>query len=211
MHVLTFNYDRLFEMAFLDRIGTDLGRRFALYSDALLNSGLNQSSSDISFASGRFSFLKLHGSVGAWVQYETGGPQFYPFDNEGFCSAQTKDSRFFPEKTRIKGLYPSPLIIFPCEKQHIQSGGRHTYYEKYISAVWGKAAELIAEAAEIHIVGYSFNPLDCNSLIQLLANANKCERGIIQNIGTQAKRICEMLEIEHPEISIPWRPYDCEF
>jgi hypothetical protein len=58
--VLTFNYDRLFEIAFLIRFRCDAGQ-YPLYGKTLLNSGLDfVQGTSIDFDANRFSFLKLH-------------------------------------------------------------------------------------------------------------------------------------------------------
>jgi hypothetical protein len=73
--VLTFNYDRLFEMAFVSRFRCDV-KTSCLYGESLLNSGMDYvSGGGIEVAADRFAFLKLHGSVvrgdrslGDWLQ-----------------------------------------------------------------------------------------------------------------------------------------------
>jgi len=65
-HVLTFNYDRMFEIAFLGRFNLD---GYALYDRRVLNSGVPAISgirTKILFEPEAFSFLKLHGSILGW-------------------------------------------------------------------------------------------------------------------------------------------------
>jgi hypothetical protein len=70
--VLTFNYDRLFELAFrqyFPYVGTD-----AFYGPTVLNSGLSHVlPQQVEVDLKRFSFLKLHGSVGLYSYEEAGG------------------------------------------------------------------------------------------------------------------------------------------
>jgi hypothetical protein len=74
--VFTFNYDRLFELAFLDYFRNSEGpyaiRQFALYGQSVLNSGfdptLEWGRKRIAIKQGRFCFLKLHGSAGWWAR-----------------------------------------------------------------------------------------------------------------------------------------------
>jgi hypothetical protein len=61
-HVLSFNYDRLFEIAFLNRFKQPDPRQSGLYSGKVLNSGFDANRDAVKPVSGRFSFLKFHGS-----------------------------------------------------------------------------------------------------------------------------------------------------
>jgi hypothetical protein len=207
-HVLTFNYDRLFEIAFSDRLEPDFRLSAGLYSQAILNSGLNPFISDVQFADDRFSFLKLHGTIGARVEPDGTEVSYNPFDADGFDVDQIKDDRFFNAQNAIQS---GPLLVFPFEKQHIQTGGSHFYYKKYITAVWNKAKNLIAQASEIRIVGYSFQAIDRGSIIGLLANAINCKRGLIQNLPGEAESICMMLKAKYPEIPVAWEAYPEKF
>jgi hypothetical protein len=67
-HVPTFNYDRLFEMAFLEHF-KESGPPLLVHDGNVLNSGLNGPTCDeANITPGRFCFLKLHGSAGWWVR-----------------------------------------------------------------------------------------------------------------------------------------------
>src|SRR6266481_19111 len=61
---MTFNYDRLFEIAFLDRFKIE---PYGLYDVRVLNSGVTLVGINIEFEPEAFSFLKLHGSVHGWA------------------------------------------------------------------------------------------------------------------------------------------------
>ena len=70
-HVLTFNYDRLFEIAFLECFRDIDSDRTFFYGRDVLNSGFNPHAGECSAvnpAFDHFCLLKLHGSAGWWGQ-----------------------------------------------------------------------------------------------------------------------------------------------
>ncbi len=124
-HVLTFNYDQAFEIAFLDRFNI---QNYSLYDVRVLNSGLNLPGTEIEFDQESFSFLKLHGSIGMWVadmfgvfvehsyEYPLKGRQFTVDDNLFFTGPPDGPSR----------LKREPLLFFPSQRQIIlaqETGG----------------------------------------------------------------------------------------
>jgi len=214
-HVLTFNYDRLFEMGVRDRFA--IPRDDLLYGPLLLNSGLGDARGQpIEFEPGRFCFLKLHGSVGVRVWEDVWGQHY----KSHFDGGQPGDDReitddlFFagntdPDPSRAR---PEPLIVFPHEIHHLQSGQPASLpFGDYISKVWDQAAQLIAGAEDIWVIGYSFAVMDIAPLMKLLAKATACRRIVVQNLPGEAERICAMLKVEHPEITIRLEPYRAEF
>ena len=210
-HILTFNYDRLFELAIMDRAEPNLVERFPLYGEGFLNSGLNFDAEEISFNDNRFCFLKLHGSAGISVRNSKMGIGYPHIGDRNLDAGKINDRLFFSDPEERGVVDPWPLLVFPVEKHHVQSGGRHIYYEQYLQNVWKKAETLISMASEIFIIGYSFQAIDRNSLVHLLGKAENCERGVIQNLPGEAEKICEMLKVMHPEIQIPWIPYSAKF
>jgi hypothetical protein len=140
-HVLTFNYDRLFEMAFVDRFNF---AGYGLYDVRVLNSGVTLEGVNIEFTPEAFSFLKLHGSVGSWtVDFTgTGSPkhQVCYFEDPVAKQVITADDNLFFLKDqmvkipitskshlscsfRIKGNILSPLRAgFPLIAMPVQSG-----------------------------------------------------------------------------------------
>jgi hypothetical protein len=150
-HVLTFNYDRAFEIAFLDRfINTD---QYLLYGQRVLNSGLNLNG--IGFEPEEFSFLKLHGSVGMWAVDFPGDPiyqQRLPINGQ---TVTIDDRLFFPETPDSE--HPSrserePLLFFPNQRQFIVSNESGFLFHKYAKAVWHRATELVSNATDIHVI-----------------------------------------------------------
>lgn len=214
--VLTFNYDRLFEMAFLGRVAIDTGQ-FPLYSEHVLNSGFNDIlGRRVEFGTGGFRFLKLHGSVGIRGRYEDIGFRYYPY-YDGRVPGQKEeidDQLFFAnaDKPSPSERDAEPLIVFPHEKHYVQSGtDANLPYREYILNIWRQAEIVIGEASEIWVVGYSFAALDRKPILDLLAKATRCKKFVIQNRPGEAEGICRRLSVEHSELGISWQPYPEEF
>lgn len=213
--LLTFNYDRLFELALLRmfRIEPHEGQ---LYGEEILNSGLNNNMGrGMGFAHDRFCFLKLHGSTGMRIREEEDGPNYYLY-LDGSRPGEVvniNDERFF-ENSPNSNPYernPEPLIVFPFEKDIVRSGSQNQLaFREYISAVWEQAEQLIASATEIRFIGYSFHPMDHGSVISLLKKARCCSKLVIQNRPGEAEQICRTLAVDHG-IEIPLEPYACDF
>jgi len=101
-HLLTFNYDRLFEMSLLRMFGIDADTQL-LYGEDILNSGLHQCTGDsLGFRDDRFCFLKLHGSVGMRIHEEYGQPRYYPYLDgvKPGEKIELNDERFFAKSAR---------------------------------------------------------------------------------------------------------------
>lgn len=184
--LLTFNYDRLFELALLKtfRIEPHEG---LLYGEDILNSGLNNNTGQgMGFASGRFCFLKLHGSIGMRIREEAGGPRYYPY-LDGLRPGELlniNDEHFFANAANPNPHErdPEPLIVFPFEKDFVRSGSQNQLaFREYISAVWQQAEHVVASAKEIRFIGYSFHPMDHGAVIGLLKKAQSCSKLVIQN------------------------------
>ncbi len=218
VRLLSFNYDRLFEMALLRAFRVETKTQL-LYGEDNLNSGLNHAFGESTgFADGRFCFLKLHGSVGMRVHEDTFGVRYYPhFDGElPGDPIELTDARFMANENHPNPYErdPEPLIVFPWEKDFVLSGADNRLgFREYISTVWKKAQEIVSSAAEIRFIGYSFHQMDHHSVIGLLKQAERtrrCKKLVIQNRPGEAEQICKRLRAEHG-ISIPLEPYGCEF
>ncbi|HTI69320.1 MAG TPA: hypothetical protein VMF06_05115 [Candidatus Limnocylindria bacterium] len=155
--VLSFNYDLLFELAFHEYFGIPNHANY-IYSSTYLNSGFllgTQQISDID--SGRFSFLKLHGSVGMSC-YSFGGWRFHPPVPNSRAPYSLKADDFF-DGERVR----KQLIVFPHEKSWVNSNRydqRKLPFAQYINNVWATAKIFAAQADEIHIIGYSVDNID---------------------------------------------------
>ncbi len=181
--LLTFNYDRLFELAFRQHFAVDPTKAF--YGELLLNSGLYPlAPENVEINLSRFSLLKLHGSVG-----------FSSIDEHGDCNHYhsvpdllqpvpiTDETFFFGSGNGIysNSIKPS-LIVFPHEKSHLKDyPGNKLPFRKYIPAVWDAATEFVAAADEITIIGYSMPEPDWSPVENLLKKTKPGCQIIVQN------------------------------
>lgn len=209
--VLTFNYDRLFELAFRQHFQVDLTEAF--YGQSGLNSGLYPvRPQDVDVDLNRFSFLKLHGSVG-----------LYSFERHGNCDHRhsipdptqappiTDDEFFYPtDHPRHRNQAKPPLIVFPHEKEFlIQYRNNWLPYRVYIPKIWNAADHFACQAKEIWFIGYSCPEPDFSAWRSLIESAQNCERIVIQNLC--AKSICERLKIRLPEKAHLFHAYERSF
>ena len=187
-HVLTFNYDQLFEIAFLETFRSFYGRSHSLYGQEALNSGflLCGDYNLVDPAPGRFSFLKLHGSVGWWVERKIGGGKLYSVSVPVKAASLAEIEGAIPgERDPLSG--PEPLMAFPHERQgsqeYLRAQGKSSDYlwAPYIDTVWRHAASVVANAAEVKVIGYSFNPIDSRHMVEELLSKATCEKIVIQN------------------------------
>ena len=197
--VLSFNYDRLFEIAFGEffRLKFDM----SLYGQAWLNSGINffhreAESVDVN----RFSLLKLHGTAGIRVAEQHGQSRYGWDANLNNADIHVNDDLFWPTNPKPL-LHPrenqEPLITFPFEKDRARSGGTSFLFDNYLRAIWGHreqpgyAERLIQEAEKVWAIGYSFDPNDRKAMIELLRKSGNCPIFIQNRTKEEARRICE--------------------
>ncbi len=213
--VLTFNYDRLFEASLLRRFSIPAGLA-PLYGHKNLNSGMDAVQCvDLGFRQNGFAFLKLHGSIGIWVQenHDHGPVLVTQYDGwPGRDAVELNDAHYFPDRTKSIHMYrPEPLIVFPHEKPFVAEGtGSRFFYRSYIPPIWKEAYRRISSATEIRAIGYSFAPVDKESVLGLLRHATNCQRLLIQNRPEAVDDICERLKHEWliPEgIDLPVVPF----
>lgn len=190
--VLTFNYDRLFEIAFPECFPTFDLRNHPLYASDALNPGLHFNFGKWSLAQptpGRFCFLKMHGSTGWWVKVKRDGGRgercYWPASPAQGLSVEEIEKTIPKECGGPFGW--EPLLAFPHERQESQeyfsykgeSSGCD--WAPYIDAVWQHAASVVANATEVRVIGYSFNPIDSRHMVNLLLSKATCEKIVIQN------------------------------
>ena len=215
-HLLTFNYDRLFELTLLRTFGIDSDTQL-LYGEDLLNSGLHHCmGSNMGFKKDRFCYLKLHGSIGMRIREEYGQPRYYPYHDGAKPGEHVEltDKHFFANSTNShpQDWDPEPLIVFPFEKDFVRSGKPNgLFFRDYITAVWTQAESVIESANEIRFIGYSFAEMDRSAVFGLLDRAKLCRRLVIQNLPGEAERICQMLAIERPNPNCRLIANPCEF
>ena len=154
----------------------------------------------VEFAEDRFSFLKLHGSIGMWAQDDYGETRHgyaVPFAERAWKPA---DDLFFPESAdqqRPQHRRAEPLLVFPHERQKILDQDSGSLSRLYVQKVWERARELVARAVEITIIGYSFAGIDRQPFLRLLSHAKQCRAIIIQD--PNAEEMCLRLAARHPE------------
>jgi len=205
-HVLSFNYDRLFEIAFLKYFQSSDFSSISLYGNQVLNSGfncrVNGGFDKVEPTAGKFSFLKLHGSSCWWVKKNLHQPkQRYYWPSEPTIPTNLQDIENLLKKN---GVYTSEtlnrsnarnfpweaLITFPHEKQRSLENPQLGFsYNPYICQIWDHAASLLASAKEVKVIGYSFGAIDSRHMVnELLNKATQCQKIIIQNPAEQDVR-----------------------
>jgi hypothetical protein len=198
-HVMTFNYDRLFEIAFLNHFKSFDPKLVSLYGNCALNSGFNRRVNGlfdkVEPVVGRFNFLKLHGSTGWWVKNNLEQPELLsywhvPVRSTGLQEIEDllKKHGVYSWETLNRPNAPinlpwKTLITFPHEKQHsLKNRQTGRSYDPYIRQIWDHAASLLAAATEVKVIGYSFSAIDSRHMVnELLSKATQCHRIVIQN------------------------------
>lgn len=191
--VLTFNYDRLFELAFRQYF-PDFDGTEALYCPTVLNSGLSlQEPEKLEIHRSKFSFLKLHGSAGFYGVSEETDPSktetriehIHNIPDPKTTPPITDDEFFFLNGSAdpIHSGKPKPVLItFPHEKDHLKQYTDNLFpFKNYTPAIWDAAHDFASQAQEIQILGYSCSNADAQALKSLFAAAKTCRRYLIEN------------------------------
>jgi len=209
--ILTFNYDRLFELAFYAAFADESFGLFSPYQAEALNSGLTAFGGIGDFAKDRFCFVKLHGSTGMLCTESPFGQETVHLRAVGnWKEEEIRDALFFPTKPNPH-FVAEPMIIFPYEKDFVVSGKESKLpFRDYIKRVWDHASYVLRQASEVWIIGYSFDATDCMYLVDRLRQAEKCERIIIQNIPAECDRIEALLKVDY-RLPIPVEKYPVSF
>lgn len=209
--VLTFNYDRLFELAFRQYFPYDGTEAF--YGPTVLNSGLYQALPQrVEVDLNRFSFLKLHGSVGLYSYEEAGGCDHNHQIPDLVQPTPITDEEFF-----LSGGYgihsnkpKSSLIVFPHEKDFLRDyPGNQFNFRFYIPEVWKAARHFASQAKEICVIGYSCPEPDFPGWSSLFDAASGCDQIVIQN--PSADKICERLRFRLPKHAKLFKSFQCSF
>jgi hypothetical protein len=191
--ILTFNYDRLFELAFRDFF-PDFDDTIALYCPDVLNSGLFLvDSENVHIETNKFSFLKLHGSAGLYGFSQSMNPsdKNSGVDHHHSIPDPKKptiigDDEFFLPNDPGYGIHAGKakpvLITFPHEKDHLKEYPANLLpFKVYTPKIWGAAANFASQADEIHLIGYSCPGADAPALVSLFSAAKNTVRYRIQN------------------------------
>jgi len=198
--VLSFNYDRLFEMAFTDYF--QLHAHADCYAKTWLNAGLNFSERRTSdFALDQFCFLKLHGSA-AMLVAEQHGQTKYRMNALRRAEWIIDDNFFWPAEGKaspIRKENPEPLIVFPHEKERAREANTAFNFDGYIRKTWDQAGKVIEDAEQIWAIGYSFDPTDRKSIFELLRkNKASCDI-VVQN--PEGEKICNELKLRYSDLA----------
>jgi len=206
--VLSFNYDRLFEIAFADYFKLDPS--VDCYGQRWLNSSLDfirRRGVDLDPA--RFCFLKLHGTAGIFVAEQHGESRYgcVPLH----CSdCRIDDKLFWPPNRKAPPLQresAEPLIVFPFEKDRARLGGTSFCFDNYVRAIWGEpegqgyAEKLVQESQQIRVIGYSFDPNDRKAIINLLRKSADSPIIIRNRAMEAAQSICDELGLDYPDLA----------
>ncbi len=205
--VLTFNYDRLFEIAFLSYFKDLDPKQFAVYGKLALNSGFDRwfpERKRIEVAPDRFCFLKLHGSAGWWAKKcemppadKTPSadrwreywpePPLKPTDLVKLEQCLATNTPFPPWES----LTWQPLIAFPHEKKKDASADARDFVQTpYIAAIWKHAAAVLGDAAEVTVIGYSFPEIDrAHTIENLLRKVSSEASFMIENKDPEAVKV----------------------
>jgi hypothetical protein len=201
--VLSFNYDRLFEIAFFGAFADEHVRSLGAYDEGALNSGVNAFGDCVEVKKDRFCFLKLHGSIGGLCKNPLlgGGTDF--IDNVARWKGVAPTDAVFFSKAGYVEMASSPMIVFPYEKHYVVSGRENELpFRGYVQKVWDHAAAVLKEATDIWVIGYSFDRTDCASLVDGIQLAENCRRLVIQNLAPECERIERLLKVEF-DVQIP--------
>jgi hypothetical protein len=196
--VLTFNYDRLFELAFFASCADYSLMNFGPYDFEVLNSGMTHIGKIGEVKEDRLCFLKLHGTIGTLCGDGIFGEEIAHVDQVAqWKPIKASDSWFVP-KGPPPSPSPAPLIVFPYEKDYIVSGKDNKLaFRSYIKTVWDRAKATLSQASEIWVIGYSFDPTDCRHLVEGMKQASNCERVVIQNLPAECDRIERLLRTKY--------------
>jgi len=194
-HVLSFNYDRLFEIAFLDYFRNFPRHEPSVYDKSVLNAGFNpEAFSNRGFdkvqpAAGRFCFLKLHGSAGWWVREREGNRSNPDDELRLYWSREPEGSVDLRDFEKFLRNGWEPLIAFPHEKQRAVRDRTDFLPDRYLEKLEDHAANVLGRATEVRIIGYSFAPIDSRHVVDnLLSKVPEGARIVVRNPDTATVR-----------------------
>lgn len=208
-HVLTFNYDRLFVMMFLDHFRSFNPAKSGVYSENVLNTGftnrLNGGYAKVEPVAGRSCFLKLHGSAGWWVKIpeRNSGPDdrlYWPAIPLGKVDLQEID-KMLQKPAATPWNSWQPLIAFPHERESARARNTNFVWDPYLRKIEDHAASVLAGATGVRIIGYSFAPIDSRNVVNnLLTKIPADARIIVQNTPEGIQTVRSRLEA-YPALS----------
>jgi hypothetical protein len=207
--VLSFNYDRLFEMAFADYFQLNPAE---CYQEKLLNTGLDLEQNQATKFADQFCFLKLHGTAAISVAKGQGGKLEYRMIPLQRAEVIVNDDVIWPSRGKspqADDKKPEPLIVFPHEKKRALRQRTAFVFDDYVNATWKQAEKVIEDCEQIWVVGYSFAVVDRSSVFELLLQNKWCCDIIVQ--GPEAERICNELRLRHRDFASRLKPLSNSF
>ncbi len=202
VRILTFNYDRVFEMAFQEWLrchDEDVNDVRPIYRR--LNSGFGDPL-NCTINRERFTLLKLHGGAGTYARNGDSGFN-HPIPHTAIpWQIEMQDSVFFKENGERRD---DSQIVFPTEKndidlfESVQSGAES--FEKYLRSVWHAASDFMRAASEITVIGYSIQKIDQQHFKRLLEHAPHNTSTTIWNTcstpANNLRELCPHLRVKH--------------
>jgi hypothetical protein len=193
--VITFNYDRLVELAFLlyggpPRKGaTSLDLYPGLLTPIAVRAG---GQGRISQTWTNFQLYKLHGSLGWWYQGPDGPPGDIVYD-VGIAGDVWNNTGLFPPGQPHMDWWADlePMIVPPAAV-------KSPYYtNRVLGSLWKKAAEKLKQARELVIIGFSLPATDMvvASMLSTVIRED-CVITPVNNDETVVQRVCETFGID---------------
>lgn len=194
--VITFNYDRLVELAFLScgtsppPGATSLDLHPALLTPISVRAGGQGRISQRTWTN--FKLYKLHGSLGWWYQGPDGPPGDVVYD-VGIVGGQWDGQGLYPIGETWLDWHSDlePMIVPPAAV-------KSPYYSNgVLRSMWKKAAEKLSYARELVIIGFSLPATDMTvaSMLSTVVRED-CLITPVNNDETVAERVCETFGID---------------
>jgi len=205
--VITYNYDRLFERAFIawakriEPYNKDMADGLDGFVTKYLNTGLGDLHK-ILFEQNRFSLLKLHGGVGQFSRTNDYGFKHIYRPQFGSSTAEFIDENHYKPEGYSNDI---PTLIFPADKNVKNSNQNSSSFIEYMKAVENQALAFCNQAEEIQIIGYSVQPIDYFSFKTMIAAAKDCKRIIVRNRASEKSRLMSTLEVLKGEFAATWK------
>jgi hypothetical protein len=205
--VLTYNYDRVFERAFVKWAKRQGPTSTEIAEDPhrFLNTGLRLTH-EIRIDPNRFAFLKLHGGVGQFCRDNDSGMNYPNWPALDKPLPALNDNPYYEDPRQKTN---QPMIVFPRDKKEWEqlhdADNKKWSFHGYLSVIWKAAEECCQQAKEIHIIGYSLPYIDLPFFKQLIQSAKDCERIVLRNRLAEKPRLEEAMESIQSECGAKWK------
>ncbi len=205
--VITYNYDRIFERAFIEwaRRIEPYNEEMASGLDGFVTKFLNTGFGDphkIAFEEDCFSLLKLHGGVGQFSRTNDHGFKHIYRPQFGSSITDFTDKNHYRPEGYSNDI---PTLIFPADKSVKNSKPNGSSFVEYMKAFESQALAFCQQAEEIQIIGYSIQPIDYFSFKSMIAAAKDCKRIIVRNRASEESRLMRTLEGLKEEFAATWK------